>query len=829
MSQLKRIERILEAIRQRTATEVGALIGSDFTLDPDENRLLRKEDFFEQLQGKQVCSQIDIAGDVTGKGCLLINIKDAILLGGTLIMLPGNELEEFVGREDYTEEIEDSYGEIANIIAGSFTKDFEEMYPKACRFIRKEQSVISPQKLDPADEKPVENQIYYTVSFSMALEGRALGSMIMLMPASTFDLEDEATVQETQTAADDSDPDITKEPKTAADAEDPVNQDSVEEGDTIPASDEDVEKSDVPVNREKHKEKFNRLLAECQERLEKEVGELLGTEIIMTDLENRLVSKEDFFIDHTIGQQIVTDMEVVGELEGMSYFVVEKKDAIHLGGILIMLPPSELESAVAEQDFGEDAKDAYGEIVNIASGVYTAVFEENYTKKVRFIKKELSEVSPGKVAVESDDPFEDQQYYLSTLTLGIESKILGKVHMLFPAELFWLESIETPAKDEKPVAAEPVPESKKPAQAEEPPQPVAAPPVSHAPEPVPDINLEKHKARVDNLLAECQKKMADEITTLIGVDIKLENLTNSVVTKEEYFFDKVSTNQVIVDMDVVGEQEGKSYLSVDLRDAIRIGGILIMLPGSELEAAVTDANLGDDTSDAYGEIANIIAGVYTAVFEEQYTRQIRFIKTVLNQVSPMKVEIDSADPIPNQHYYLSSMELEIDGQLYGRVNFLIPLHLLELQGLVGAIEDSEPVEEEEKAQETDTDAGNGDTPYDVLLIGDDEAEVAKISSALYGLGLSVKSLSFKDNVHNYIPGQLKAVYLVMKDVNEQIFGTAIKISSACSLPIIAAGPGWTRSKVIKAVKYGVADILLTPATDEDIKENVDNNLMKLAA
>ena len=74
-----------------------------------------------------------------------------------------------------------------------------------------------------------------------------------------------------------------------------------------------------------------------------------------------------------------------------------------------------------------------------------------------------------------------------------------------------------------------------------------------------------------------------------------------------------------------------------------------------------------------------------------------------------------------------------------------------------------------------------------------------------------------------------AVYLVMREVNEQAFGVAIKVSSSCSVPLIAAGPAWTKSKVFKAVKYGVRDILLTPASREDIEENVAKNLVKLAA
>lgn len=833
MSQQKRIERIIEAVQARTAEEVGALIGTEFLLKPESNTLLNKKESFTKIQGKQICALMDIAGEVEGQACLLIGIKDAIRLGGTLIMLPENELDEVVGREEYTAETEDSYGEIANIIAGAFTKDFEEMYPKACRFIRKEQSTINPLKMDFADDQPVANQTFFCVSWLMALDGVELGQLIMLMPASPFELEEK------------SEADVTTAPETASSM--PEKDNSQEQ--TQPPTDEQSAQTAAPVQKhdkfdsEKNRERFDKLLKECQGNLEKEIGGLLATDIMLTDMTNRLVSKEEFFLDHALGEQVITDMEVVGELEGMSYFVVDKKDAIHLGGVLIMLPPSELEVVVAEMDFGEDARDAYGEIANIASGVYTRIFEENYPKKIRFIKKELTEVKSAEVDIESDIPVANQQYYLSTLSLAIEGKDHSKVHMLFPADLFMLDDINDDAADDAPAPeAETTAEPTKVAEAvaeeqAEPAQAIVAEGASVSPE-----ELAKHRARVDSLLAICQQKMVEEISALIGIEVKLENLSNTPVSKEDFFFDRVTSNQVIADMDVVGELEGKSYLSVDLRDAIRMGGVLIMLPGSELESVVSEGNFGEDSRDAYGEITNIIAGVYTQIFEEQYIKQLRFIKTELHQVAPLKVDVESLEPIPNQHYYNSCMDLVIDGSHYGKINFLMPLNLFELQGLVVAAPESVPVEEEKRVVsqekkeqpvvEQQQAAGApmlGATSIDVLLIGDDDAESAKISSTLSGLGYSVKTLSFKDNVHNYIPGELRAVYLVMKDVNEQGFGTAIKISSACGLPIVAAGPGWTRSKVIKAVKYGVADILLTPATEADIKENVDNNLMQMAA
>ena len=145
------------------------------------------------LQGNRCALKIEVVGDVTGTGCLLAGIKDAIRLGGTLIMLPSSELEEVIGREEYGEEVEDSYGEISNIIVGSFTSTFEEMYPKPCRLVRKEFEVIKLAKVDIESDNPVENQLYYQTSASMMLDGKQFWELKMLLPAVSFDLVEESS------------------------------------------------------------------------------------------------------------------------------------------------------------------------------------------------------------------------------------------------------------------------------------------------------------------------------------------------------------------------------------------------------------------------------------------------------------------------------------------------------------------------------------------------------------------------------------------------------------------------------------------------------------
>ncbi|MEE4135040.1 MAG: hypothetical protein V2I32_03105 [Desulforhopalus sp.] len=829
MTELKRFNKILEAVVATMQQEVGALLGADFTLAKHSAEIVTKAEAFEALKGKQVCARIEISGEESGAGCLLVGIKDAIRLGGTLIMLPAAELEEVTGREEYSEELADSYGEIANIVAGAFTRDFEELYPKTCRFVRKDQEVIVPLKVDTDSDQPVPDQRYLQMAIAMNLEGRQLGEMVMLLPTATFALEKHSEVAAPAAQAP---PDAQPSPLT-----EPVAAAPKEENATTSQVPPVAQPAKPAVDPVKQKKKINRLLEECSVRLGAEIGGLLSVDVSFTDLENNLLSKGDFFSDHVAGRQVLTDMAVVGDEEDTAYLALGIKDAIALGGVLIMLPPAELENVVNAQEFSEDARDAYGEIANIISGVYTAVFEEQYTKKLRYIRKEMEEVVPAKVEVESADPLPDQLYYVSAMTLNLQGRQLGRLQMLFPAALLELGLAPVPEPhlaQTAPAPAEPVPAEAVSTIASPPQGGAAARPVASGPS---REELLKRKKRFDALLENCRGKMEEEVGALLGTEVSLSNPDNILIGKEAFFDEKVSGKQVFAALDIVGDLSGQGHLVIGLGDAIRIGGMLIMLPSQELDAVVAREEFGEDTRDAYGEIANIAAGAYTAVFEEQYSQRIRFVKTVLTEIIPTKVVVEGAEPFPDQDHYLSMMDLSIGGSVLGRVSLLLPAALFGLDGL------NQPATVQ---QETEPAMSAGGSPAgspgfpatgtadpsvepDILLVGDDFIEAARITAVLEELGYTVRTLSFKDSLQGLIPGRLKAIYLVMREVNEQVFGVAIRISTASSLPLIAAGPAWTKGKVIKAVRYGVSDILLTPASREDIAENVRNNLLQMAA
>lgn len=808
MSQQKRIDKILDEAGERAQTEVGALIGAPFTFTSLEKTPVTKEAVFEDLTGPQVCAHLDIDGDAAGKSCLLISVKDAIMLGGTLIMLPEAELEETVKQENYTEDIEDSFGEIANIIAGSYTKVFEDNYPKSCRFIRKEQELVKPAKVDTDSDELIANQMYYRASAKMELNGNALGDLIILLPAEAFEL----SLEEAPTAPP---PESSTEPVQP----EPAQTTSETAPEPSPSSTDTVKPK---VDSKKQLKIIDRIVTEISDRAPEEIGGLLGVAFKFTGLDCKFVTKGECF-DELTGPQVCAHIDIDGEVSGKSCMLLGFKGAISLGGTLIMLPEAELEEHISQENYTEDLEDSYGEIANILMGTYTKVFEDSYPKSCRLIRKEQEIVKPAKVDPESDDVIKNQLYYQISHTLELNGVEVGNQIVLLPAETFGLalddesEEIAAPgqvqAEKKSPAAGQPVAEQ--------------ASPVTAAPK----YDPVKNRKKIDSLLSAGFDTIGGELSALLGVEVKVSDLKNDFVSKEEFFLDHVEGKQVVADLEMEGGLEGKSYLVASVKDAIYTGGVLVMLPPSELEIVVQQEDFDDDAQDAYGEISNIIAGIYSRIFEEDYAKKVRMIRRSMTQVAPMRVEVDSDEPVLNQQYYLSSMKLSIDGQDLGLLQLLLPADSFELAVIAGqaTAAPAEQIETEGQLQVDQAAPASPSTVYDVLIVSNSPGDSQKLKETLDSKGYVVGVIGFGDNVYDYIPGQLKAIYLVMNEVNEQAFGVAIKLNAGAKVPLIAAGPAWTRTKVIQAVKYGISDILMTPAKSAAIDENISKNLVALAA
>nr|WP_320009504.1 hypothetical protein [uncultured Desulfobulbus sp.] len=611
----------------------------------------------------------------------------------------------------------------------------------------------------------------------------------------------------------------------------------------------------------KAQERFNKILIAGVERIQDEVAALIGKPFKLGKPEIGSVDKETLF-ENLSGKQVLAHVRVEGDVQGKGCMIVGIKDAIFIGGNLIMLPDNELDAVVAEQEYSEELQDSYGEVANIICGALTVTFEEQYPKAVRLIRTEQDVFLPAKVDPESDEPIVNEPYYQFAVPMNMDGRDLGSLYLVLPAVPFGLAeapSQETASsseekKEEQQGDAKETPENEEVGVLERPDSDVAAeeevgelkrPESDSAQEtegkPKPKKrDVHKQKKLIDGLIKNSWEKMGDEATALLGGSLKITPLSNQALIKED-FLDQAGGKQIIARMDLRGGKEGEAFLFVELKSAVYLGGCLIMLPEAELEETVRDGEFGEDARDAYGEVTNIIAGVLTTVFEEQYRGKIGFVKTAIDPIVPSKIDSETDDVFINQGYYLALGEMKYNDRELGKIQFLVPINVFDLEELLEKNEtEVDEAANAGKKKSTSSVEGSSGEPQrlqkderpnvDMVIITDDDTEAGQVASLLEGKGYGVRVLHFKDPVNSVLSTQTQMVFLIMREVSEQGFGVAIKVSSSgISVPLVAAGPAWTRTAVLKAVKYGACDILITPSSSEDVEEKLVNNLVQKAA
>jgi len=114
----------------------------------------------------------------------------------------------------------------------------------------------------------------------------------------------------------------------------------------------------------------------------------------------------------------------------------------------------------------------------------------------------------------------------------------------------------------------------------------------------------------------------------------------------------------------------------------------------------------------------------------------------------------------------------------------------------------------------------------ILVVAIDGSQGQTISAMINGHGYNATLVDRKENFKDLsktLRGRVKGLVLAMDEIGEQGFSVAIKVRTAFgeSVPLLATGSQWTRSKVLQAVKYGVCDILVTPASAEEVLEKIE--------
>jgi chemotaxis protein CheY-P-specific phosphatase CheC len=620
------------------------------------------------------------------------------------------------------------------------------------------------------------------------------------------------------------------------------------------------------------------------ENLSGEIGALLGQELTCSDIQLDLTTKSALFNNPERQKTALVRMTVSGDHEGQSYLLHRISSAAILGGTLIMLPEDVIEENAQDGTLDGELNDAFSEVANIIAGVFTQAFVDKYKKSLRFVKNSVEELVPTKIDPDSDAPFPPGNYYLASCRLSLEEQDLGPLEFVVPAAIFELEE-DTPDEPEASVAENSVQETSAPTaeatSSEQQPAAQDPTPAEDTP-PKPTAPAEKKpafaeaKKLADVVLNATISQAGEEIGALLGQTLECNDVRLVMTSKADFFSQHCLDKSIITRLQISGDKEGTGYLLLQVPDAVLLGGTLIMLPQEEIESQMSAGSLDGEAADAFGEIANILAGSLTQVFLDRYPKKIRFVKTDSDTVVPTKIDVAAGEPFPEGSYYLASFTGTLEGQELNPVQLIFPAEIFDL-------DDYPPQTGEQPASEATPEAApspqtgpqEGPAPGDwggpplpqqeqpsaataasppasqapvegqsapapptntapgghplVLVISDKPEDAEFFTETLKSAGYQCQLLNYQDELKKHFQAHpILGIFLIMAQVGEKGFAAAIKLQSAGRPlpPLIFAGPEWTRSAVLRAVKYGAKDILVTPASGDEIQKKASQHLQK---
>lgn len=572
-----------------------------------------------------------------------------------------------------------------------------------------------------------------------------------------------------------------------------------------------------------HRERLEQTLSLCRDRIQEEVAALIGKPFHLGAPVFRLIDGHALGSEEVGSGRVFAPVRLDGEVEGMGLLLLRLRDALRIGGLLVMLPEVELRQAVEAEAWTEETADTFAEVAGIVCGALSAVFKEQFPRQVRFLAAGQQAVPAGEPVAAASLPA--GEVLVLSLPMEAEGCDFGAFTLALPAAPFGLVAAGAATTSAEAVAGE--------AEFARPDDDAdtiradgaAGPAAVDAPERPDNQRLARR------VMADCLARTADAVGNLLGGSLRITPERQLVLDRQEALA-QAGGLQVLARLTVRGEGEGEGCVLTDLPTAAALGGSLLMLPEHELAAAMGADRLDPDLADGFAEVVTVIAGACTAVFAEQdRVARLGFDR------GPVETAVPDRRTLPASGYCLAAGRVAFAGRDLGRLQLLVPAALLgvELPELSAdaALEEAERStgagpEATVTASETAEKEGSGpgcesDPPpaVEVVLFSDDRGESERILAMLAEMGCTGRVCHFKDPVQGALAPGVRMVVLVMGEVSEQGFGVAIKLASAgLRAPLVAAAPAWTRTLVLQAVKYGVRDILVTPVTAADLRQRM---------
>ena len=239
----------------------------------------------------------------------------------------------------------------------------------------------------------------------------------------------------------------------------------------------------------------------------------------------------------------------------------------------------------------------------------------------------------------------------------------------------------------------------------------------------------------------------------------------------------------------------------------------------------------NDDIDAFSEIANMVNGALNAVFQGELPDKVR-----LKLLSPKKYipdidQLSPEEPLPDGDYLMFRSKLEMPGQEMNHLDVLIPVALGNLYDPQPVVVEanSEIATETERTDDAEADEAESVTASDagvdsIVVLEDDEEQRQQMIKLVSFTGYQVAEGTLNADIKELFTGRnVKLVIIGSQDADDRELAVCIKVNAIRQdfpPPIIMSAECWTRTAVLKALKYGARDIIIKPFNGDDVTSKV---------
>ena len=567
---------------------------------------------------------------------------------------------------------------------------------------------------------------------------------------------------------------------------------------------------------------IERISSEALVHAQNEVSKLIGAELELT-LQSASLIKKQGFLEILNGRNSIIGLIMSGIYEGEGCLVTAEKSVVRLGGKMLMLSASELNEIIssASYDDEEELLYAFDEIAKCFVVSFLESFQ-NDNAMISTITCQKQTIADGRK--EMNDILNyltaEHTYYQISASINLGSVPVNGFSLLLPAfVLVCSEPFQKQADKQKVQSS---------------------------------LELGTQNSKQSSLfgshlsaLFEHQSTTADETTmslishllpplkielgNLLGVSVQITEKSTAVATPVELFQEVDRVAHLRTSLSIVGNSVGEAWLIAELTDATQLG--LLLTEGAQgLIQNSLSGPFSADCQDGYNEICSIVVDVLSFVCQELSNGKLLFEKAAVKEYEQESKESYPPHKPSDSSYTLSSLEFSADGIDCGRLHLLIPAFVQEyLHRVEPGTTGTTASKTEQESAESETSRGapietksslQADSLLRVLTIEATQGCASEVLIALAAEGISGDSISSAEELHKTDIESYQVIVIVVEKLDEIALGVVIKIKSFSSVPMLVAASQWTQKDVMKAMRYGVDDIVMLPVDSEELLQKI---------